>query len=245
MKLKNRKIHKVLLLQLLMAVMLFPMQAFAAEYQCSVSVPVEVQVTGDSIPAGNEYTVVLEAAEEETQNPMPEVTEITIKDGGSAEFGPITYTKPDDYRYKIRQEAGNTANFTYDAAVFTVTVRVVNDEETGGLKAEIWAIRDESENKTDAIRFENTYQKPADPSGGDPGSGDGSDEEIAVIPTAVKQEAVIAQIPIAGIPEVNQPAGGQTGDSAYPVLWTALMAAAVIAFAIVIMKRKKNEDTEE
>lgn len=246
MKLKNRKIHKVLLLQLLIAVMLFPMQAFAAEYQCSVSVPVEVQVTGDSVPAGNEYTVVLETEKEEPQNPMPEAAELVIKDGGSAEFGPIAYTKPGDYRYTIRQKAGNAEHFSYDDTVFTVTVRVVNDEENGGLKAEIWAIRDDSENKADAIRFENTYHKPSGPSGGEPHDGGGSNhEEITEIPTAVKQDVLVPQAPEAEIPQVTQPAGSQTGDSTYPALWAGLMAAAASALAIIFMKRKKNENTEE
>lgn len=254
MKLKTRKIHKVLLLQLLIAAMLLPMQVFAAEtkaeYKCSVTIPAEVQVTGSSIPSGNEYTVVIERAEEDSADPMPDETEQVIKDGGTVQFGPITYTKPDDYHYKIYQKAGSTPNFTYDDTVYTVTVRVLNDDETGGLKWEMWAVCDDSENKTGTIRFVNHYSKPSEPEeeekhGGDPGDEPG--EEISVVPAVVKKTDPVPVIPVATAPDPgpSQAGGGQTGDSAYPVLWTGLLTMAVFAVVIILMKRKKNENTEE
>lgn len=254
MKLKTRKIHKVLLLQLLIAAMLLPMQVFAAEtkaeYKCSVTIPAEVQVTGSSVPSGNEFTVVLETAEEEPDNPVPEKTELTVKDAGTVQFGPIEYTRPGDYQYTIYQKGGNAANFTYDETVFHVTVRVVNDEESGGLKWEMWAVRDDSENKTETIRFENRYSKPSDPGkeekpGEDPG--DEPEEEISVVPTAVKKTEPVQVVPVVPAPDPgpSQAGGSQTGDSAYPVLWAGLLAIAAFAFVIILVKRKKNENTEE
>lgn len=254
MKLKTRKIHKVLLLQLLIAAMLLPMQVFAAEtkaeYKCSVTIPAEVQVTGSSVPSGNEYTVVLETVEEEPDNPVPEKKELTVIDAGTVQFGPIEYTRPEDYHYTIYQKGGNAANFTYDETVFHVTVRVVNDEESGGLKWEMWAVRDDSENKTETIRFENHYSKPSEPEeerthGGDPG--DEPEEEISVVPTVVKKADPVQVVPVVPLPDPgpSQAGGSQTGDSAYPVLWAGLLAMAVFAFAIILVKRKKNENTEE
>lgn len=251
MKLKNRKIHKVLLLPLLMTVMLLPMQVFAAEYQCSLDIPVEVQVTGSSIPSGNEYTVIIEKTKEDPDVPMPEVTEITIKDGGTLKFGTITYTRPDDYLYRIYQKKGNTPNFTYDETVYTVTVRVLNDEN-GGLRWEMWAVRDDSDKKTQEIRFENHYSKPSDPEeedhGNDPGDDPGQDEESSVVPVVVKKTEPVPPVPVV-VPGQeagsSQAGGSQTGDSAAPALWGVLVAISVFALTTILMKRKKNENTEE
>lgn len=251
MKLKTEKIHKVLLLQLLIAVMLLPMQALAAEYQCSVTIPAEVRVTGSAVPSGNEYTIVMERADEKSDDPLPEVTELVIKDGGTVEFGPVTYTRPGDYRYRIYQKAGIASNLSYDKTIYTVTVRVLNDEESGGLRWEMWAVRGSSDRKTDEIRFENRYSKPAEPEeeqhGPDPG--DEPKEENSVIPTAVKKPdpQPAAAVPVLPTPDqgASLAGGGQTGDSAYPALWAGFIAAAIFVLTAVLMKRKKNENTEE
>lgn len=143
---KKTRFRKLLLLPLLIAVLLFPTQALAA-YSCTVQLPVEVKTitkTEDAeIPTGEVYTVVLTA---EDGVPLPEETQLTVTDNGTVEFGPITYTKPGDYIYTVYQDVGETEFYTYDRTVYTVTVRVVNDDN-GGLKAEIWAIRDDETEK--------------------------------------------------------------------------------------------------
>lgn len=73
----------------------------------------------------------------------------------------LTYTAPGDYRYTVRQCAGGTAHMTYDATVYTVTVRVTNQPD-GGLGAEIWATGGSSE-KTGLLLFQNRYDPPAAP----------------------------------------------------------------------------------
>lgn len=50
---------------------------------------------------------------------------------------------------------------TYDATVYTVTVRVTN-QPNGGLGAEIWATGGSSE-KTGLLLFQNRYDPPAAP----------------------------------------------------------------------------------
>ena len=146
------------LLTPILAVLFFPGRVPAAERSCAVSIPVEIRVTGNGAPADEEYRIRIGGE----NVPMPGETEITLKGGGKAQFGPITYSTPGDYRYRISQTAGNAENFTYDTSVYTVTVRVVNNEEDG-LSAEIWAVKDGSEDKSTEIVFSNSYKKPVTP----------------------------------------------------------------------------------
>lgn len=157
---KLQKIFAGALLPLMAVVLLLSGQVEAAEYACTVALPVETVVTGENAPAGEKFQIVLEAAEEGA--PMPEKTIAEVKDTGKTSFGPIRYTVPGDYQYRVSQKAGDTKNFTYDETVYTVTVRVTNAED-GGLNAEIWAIKDGEQNKTDAIKFTNSYKAPEKP----------------------------------------------------------------------------------
>lgn len=175
MKMKNQKIYACLLFLSLAVVLLFPGQVRAAEKTCTISIPAETAVSGKSAPSGTEFEIVLEAVD--TDCPMPEKTSVTIKDSGKMSFGPITYTIPEDYHYRVYQKAGNAKNFTYDKTVYTVTVRVVNAED-GGLSAEIWAIKDGSQNKTDRIVFNNSYKAPAAPSVSTVKTGDTGDVSV-------------------------------------------------------------------
>lgn len=160
MKMKNQKIYACLLFFALAVILLFPGQVRAAEKSCTISIPAETTVSGESAPSGTEFEIVLEAVDPDC--PMPEKTSVTVKDSGKINLGPITYTVPEDYHYRVYQKTGNAKNFTYDKTAYTVTVRVVNTED-GGLSAEIWAIKDGSENKTDRISFSNSYKAPKAP----------------------------------------------------------------------------------
>ena len=126
MKNKMKQFSILLLLPCFVALLLFQTQAYAEErVYCTASIPVEIKTLGDSVPSGIEHKVVIKS-ENET-NPMPDVKEVTIKDNGKVEIGPMTYTKPGKYNYFISQEAGNAEHFTYDSAVYTVTVSIEND----------------------------------------------------------------------------------------------------------------------
>lgn len=157
MKERIKKVFNRIFVPLFCAVLFFPCQVLAEGYSLNTSIPVEVEVSGKSIPEGVRYQVVLEAVTKDA--PMPEKTVLTIQNGGKAEFGPIEYTVPEDYQYKIYQLDGEAERFTYDKTVYLVTVRVVNDGK-GGLGSEIWAIKEGTEKKTDRIRFQNSYQAP-------------------------------------------------------------------------------------
>ena len=209
MNLKKQRFHKLLLFILLIAVLLMPMQAFAENTGCTVSIPVEVQVKGDTAPSGVAFQVVITPVD--SANPMPEQTTVTIKDTGKASFGPISYTVPGDYQYTIHQEKGKQANFTYDQTSYTVTVRVVNGKD-GKLQAEIWAVKANETDKVDTIRFENTYAKPNTPTT--------PTQKPTPKPTTTPQ---------------TKPASPKTGDAANPTLWAEVLVFSLIAMVAVIV----------
>lgn len=217
---KRTRFRKLLLLPLLIAVLLFPTQAVATDYSCTVQLPVEVKTitkTEDAeIPTGEVYTVVLTAND---GAPLPTKTRLTVTDNGAVNFGPITYTVPGDYEYTVYQEVGETEFYTYDRAIYTVTVRVVNDDN-GGLTAEIWAIRDDEMEKTGEVVFTNVYTPEEEP------EPDGS-SSASTSANPVKKKT-------------NTP---KTGDSANLTLWTCLLAASalgIITFLAALVKRKQR-----
>lgn len=101
------------------------------------------------------------SATSENDAPMPApATAIVHKadlDKGKAaiDFGEITYNKPGEYTYEVREVKGGAGGITYseNVATFKVTVAV---KATGGLKADVEKISGETE-------FKNTYSvKPVE-----------------------------------------------------------------------------------
>lgn len=100
------------------------------------------------------------SATSENDAPMPAsttaaVTNADLDDNGKAaiDFGEITYNKPGEYTYEVREVKGDAGGITYskNVATFKVTVAV---KATGGLKADVEKISGETE-------FKNIYA--ADP----------------------------------------------------------------------------------
>lgn len=96
------------------------------------------------------------SATSENDAPMPApatatVTNADLDDNGKAaiDFGEITYNKPGEYTYEVREVKGDAGGITYsdNVATFKVTVAV---NATGGLKADVEKISGETE-------FKNTY----------------------------------------------------------------------------------------
>lgn len=88
--------------------------------------------------------------------PMPASTDATVhkpdpdgKGKAAIDFGEITFNKPGEYTYEVREVKGDSGGITYsdNVATFKVTVTV---EATGGLKADVEKISGERE-------FKNTY----------------------------------------------------------------------------------------
>lgn len=205
-----QKIKKIRIKLFLPVFLLFCMTAAVSAQgkSCTVSIPAEVQVAGEDAPSRTEFCVVLEALSEDA--PMPTETSVTL-DKGTAAFGPVSYTVPGDYRYKIYQIAAEQDFFTYDDTVYTVTVRVVN-AENGALEAEIRAIEDGKSDKADAILFCNEYDPP-------------------VIETETETEAAAKK-------QTDTP---KTGDETNLVLWAGLLAVSALIAAILAFERRRRK----
>ena len=76
----------------------------AKEYACDVTIPATVQVSGDRIPSGEVYEVVMEAITQDA--PVAENMTQKVLNSGTVSFGQIHYTVPGDYQYKIYQKSG-------------------------------------------------------------------------------------------------------------------------------------------
>ncbi|WP_230398556.1 Spy0128 family protein [Novisyntrophococcus fermenticellae] len=149
-------VFPLMLFTLLSMQLLFPQQVQAQEQSIDVFIPMEAAVSEENKKMDTEFQIHIEAVD--TDTPLPGQTNVRIKNSGKEEFGPITYTVPGDYRYKIYQQAGSVGELLYDDTVYTVTVRVVNGKD-GSLSAEIWAVQNNTMEKTDKIQFINKYKK--------------------------------------------------------------------------------------
>lgn len=152
---QKRTLRRIII-EMALLLLLLPLQARAAGYQCTAELPVEVRTTGAA--TAERFTITLTPVD---GAPAPAADTVQVKGSGTASFTGLTYTAPGDYQYTVRQRAGGTAHMTYDATVYTVTVRVTNQPD-GGLGAEIWATGGSSD-KTGLLLFQNRYDPPAAP----------------------------------------------------------------------------------
>jgi len=97
-----------------------------------------------------------------TGAPMPEgsvdgVKTTQITGTGSSEFGIMTYTGPGEWTYEITEVNDGAANYTYDATVYTLTVKVVEVAEGTQVKL----VKTETvTGGNGAVVFTNTYKEP-------------------------------------------------------------------------------------
>ena len=81
--------------------------------------------------------------------PMPASTDATVtRDNTAIDFGEITYNKPGEYTYEVREVAGELGGITYSDNVAKITVKVTVDT-AGKLTAEVTKAEDKV--------FTNTY----------------------------------------------------------------------------------------
>ena len=216
-----RKLRCLAWFPCLLAFLLLPGTVHAKEYACDVTIPATVQVSGDRIPSGEVYEVVMEAITKDA--PVAENMTQKVLNSGTVSFGQIHYTVPGDYQYKIYQKSGSTDRFTYDKTVYTVTVRVQNDAE-GGLTAELWAVKEGTTMKNDAVQFQNHYDAPGNNGGGN--SHHHRTEETVTYTTVIQQPPVAIGAP-------------RTGDAQQPLLWGALILLTLSGSMIIVGKMKK------
>lgn len=216
-----RKLRCLTWFPCLLAFLLLPGSVHAKEYACDVTIPATVQVSGDRIPSGEVYEVVMEAITKDA--PVAENMTQKVLNSGTVSFGQIHYTVPGDYQYKIYQKSGSTDRFTYDKTVYTVTVRVQNDAE-GGLAAELWAVKEGTTMKNDAVQFQNHYDAPGNNGGGS--SHHHRTEETVTYTTVIQQPPAAIGAP-------------RTGDAQQPFLWGALILLTLSGSMIIVGKMKK------
>lgn len=232
MKNKMKQFSILLLLPCFVALLLFQTQAYAEEkVYCTASIPVEIKTLGDSVPSGIEHKVVIKS-ENET-NPMPDVKEVTIKDNGKVEIGPMTYTKPGRYNYFISQEAGNAEYFTYDSAVYTVTVSIENDGN-GGLKSVIFAVKNGATEKTDDVVFSNTYEAVT--------TSAVTTKVILEEPT-IPKETEVAELPEETVTVITNPPENapKTGERIISAIVVGILGISMLVLSIVMNKKRKAD----
>ena len=83
----------LLILPLLFLFLMMPGQVKAAQNSCEVTIPVQIEVSGDKIPDGETYQITMEAVTKDAPMPAQNVQE--RKNAGSISFGPMTYTVPE------------------------------------------------------------------------------------------------------------------------------------------------------
>lgn len=215
-----RKLRCLAWFPCLLAFLLLPGTVHAKEYACDVTIPATVQVSGDRIPSGEVYEVVMEAITKDA--PVAEIMTQKVMNSGTVSFGQIHYTVPGDYQYKIYQKSGSTDRFTYDKTVYTVTVRVQNDAE-GGLTAELWAVKEGTTMKNDAVQFQNHYDAPGNNGGGS--SHHHRTEETVTYTTVIQQPPAAIGAP-------------RTGDAQQPLLWGALILLTLSGSMVLVRKMK-------
>ena len=215
-----RKLRCLAWFPCLLAFLLLPGSGHAKEYACDVTIPATVQVSGDRIPSGEVYEVVMEAITKDA--PVAEIMTQKVMNSGTVSFGQIHYTVPGDYQYKIYQKSGSTDRFTYDKTVYTVTVRVQNDAE-GGLTAELWAVKEGTTMKNDAVQFQNHYDAPGNNGGGS--SHHHRTEETVTYTTVIQQSPAAIGAP-------------RTGDAQQPLLWGALILLSLSGSMVLVRKMK-------
>ena len=215
-----RKLRCLAWFPCLLAFLLLPGTVHAKEYACDVTIPATVQVSGDRIPSGEVYEVVMEAITKDA--PVAEIMTQKVMNSGTVSFGQIHYTVPGDYQYKIYQKSGSTDRFTYDKTVYTVTVRVQNDAE-GGLTAELWAVKEGTTMKNDAVQFQNHYDAPGNNGGGS--SHHHRTEETVTYTTVIQQPPAAIGAP-------------RTGDVQQPLLWGALILLSLSGSMVLVRKMR-------
>ena len=215
---QKRTLRRILL-EVALLLLLLPLQARAAGYQTTAELPVEVRTAGAA--TSERFTIALTA---EDGAPAPAADTVQIKGSGTASFTGLTYTAPGDYRYTVRQRAGSTANMTYDATVYTVTVRVTNQPD-GSLGAEIWATGSSSD-KTGLLLFQNRYDPLAAPT-----------------PTPKAAAVQAKATPAPAHPAHPAPALPQTGDPLPLGLLGLLMVGAAAGFIVLYYHRKIRKTT--
>ena len=94
-----------------------------------------------------------------TSDPIKENTVTNDANGKIIFATDIKYTEAGTYVYDVKEVSGNLGGMSYDDTVYTITVKVTDNQTEGRLEAEVsTAIKD---NSVDSIKFTNGYNPKA------------------------------------------------------------------------------------
>lgn len=156
--------------------------------------------------------------------PAPAQCRLTVKNGGTAYFTCLGFDAPGDYRYRVAELKGNAANTSYDAGVYTVTVRVTSKKD-GTLAAEIWAVRSGETAKADGVAFVNRCAAPGVAT-------------TRAIPTPTPARTAETKAKATAVAAAAVPALPRTGDT-FPVeALAAAFCAGVVGFGTAWNRRR-------
>ena len=149
------------------AVLSLSLNVSAYEYEpLTTSIPMTLNISGvdgsveNEIPSGFEFKLIpVSSTSEKEDIPVPECDSAILYTSGIFEWQ-MQFKSPGDYVYRIFQKELDKENWSIDKSVYEVTVRVTNSE-TGELESQVWAVKNESESKTDKIEFINSKNQPA------------------------------------------------------------------------------------
>jgi len=226
-----KQVRRLSLLTLLIAVLVLQMQVFAADRSCSVSLPVEVNLTGESAPSGIDFTVKLTA--NDAASPMPEKDTLVLTGSGKGNIGPITYTRPGTYTYTAVQTKGSAEYVSYDTTVYDLTVFITNDSQ-GNLVSDVKCKAEGAKDKSPSISYTNSYVPP-----------ETETETATETETESATETEAAKTIVTKTVHKSFVTAVKTGDPTAVMTLAGMLcvSAAVIIFAVVYImkKRKKNE----
>ena len=156
--------------------------------------------------------------------PAPAQCRLTVKNGGTAYFTGLGFDAPGDYRYRVAELKGSAANTSYDAGVYTVTVRVTSKKD-GTLAAEIWAVRSGETAKADGVAFVNRCAAPGAAT-------------TMVTPTPTPARTAETKAKATAVAAAAVPALPRTGDT-FPVeALAAAFCAGVVGFGTAWNRRR-------
>ena len=141
-----------------------------------IEIPVTKVLTGREWLDGDRFVFTLEMPPEAQYGEdvkLPDEKQLILGKQGDiitseGKFAPITFTKPGEYVFLVREQSGDAENLTYDTACRTVTVEVT-DNGDGTLSTEIIKVEVEQQeevatgnddNSADGLTFTNTYTAP-------------------------------------------------------------------------------------
>lgn len=95
--------------------------------------------------------------ETESPSPLPDVTVLSVEDGGTKEFE-LVFDEPGTYTYIIRQETGPRKDMNYDGAVYDITVQV-SDSGENELESKVLVAKRGSDLKSGSAEYKNVLKE--------------------------------------------------------------------------------------